>query len=129
MDNAICINFKFNLNFVGISPAPRRIPQIEFTFNIDVKCIVLVSAKDLGTDKEQSIKITATQKLNEEEIERMRKDAEMHAEEDKKRKEDVEAVNQADALVYSTEKLFKDFEVKVDSKELETVKGRVMELK
>ncbi len=59
----------------------------------------------------------------------MRKDAEMHAEEDKKRKEDVEAVNQADALVYSTEKLFKDFEGKVDSKELETVKGRVMELK
>ena len=116
-------------DLVGIPPAPRGIPQIEVAFDIDANGIVHVSAKDLGTDKEQSIKITATQKLNEEEIERMRKDAEMHAEEDKKRKEDVEAVNQADALVYSTEKLFKDFEGKVDSKELETVKGRVMELK
>lgn len=114
---------------VGIPPAPRGIPQIEVTFDIDANGIVHVTAKDLGTGKEQSIKITASQKLNEEEVEKMRKEAETHAEEDKKRKEDVETINQADTLVYSTEKLFKDFKGKVDSKELETVKGKIMELK
>ncbi len=116
-------------DLVGVPPAPRGIPQIEVTFDIDANGIVHVSAKDLGTGKEQSIKITASQKLNEEEVERMKKEAEAHAEEDKKRKEEIETINQADALVYSTEKLFKDFEGKVDSKELETVKGRIMELK
>jgi len=116
-------------DLVGIPPAPRGIPQIEVTFDIDANGIVHVTAKDLGTGKEQSIKITASQKLNEEEIEKMRKEAETHAEEDKKRKEDVEAINQADTLVYSTEKLFKEFEGKVDSKELDTVKGKIMELK
>ncbi|MBU3941959.1 MAG: Hsp70 family protein, partial [Nanoarchaeota archaeon] len=98
-------------------------------FDIDANGIVHVTAKDLGTGKEQSIKITASQKLNDEEVERMRKEAEQHAEEDKKRKEEVETINQADTLVYSTEKLFKDFEGKVDTKELETVKGKIMELK
>ena len=85
---------------VGIPPAPRGVPQIEVTFDIDANGIVHVTAKDLGTGKEQSIKITASQKLNEEEVEKMRKDAESHAEEDKKRKQDVETINQADTLVY-----------------------------
>jgi len=115
-------------DLVGIPPAPRGIPQIEVTFDIDANGIVNVSAKDLGTEKEQSIKITASQKLNEDEVERMRKEAEKHAEQDKKRKEEVDTINEADALVYSTKKTFKDFEGKVDSKELETVKGKIMEL-
>ena len=108
-------------DLVGIPPAPRGIPQIEVTFDIDANGIMHVSAKDLGTGKEQSIKITAPNKLNEEEVEKMKKDAEEHAEEDKKRKDEVETVNQADALVHSTKKLFKEFEGKVDGKELETV--------
>src|SRR3989338_6819747 len=87
-----------------------------------------VAAKDIGTGKEQSIRITAPNKLSEDEVERMQKEAEEHAEDDKKRKEDVETINQADALVYSTKKLFKEFEGKVDSKELEIVKGKIMEL-
>ncbi|MCK4521523.1 MAG: molecular chaperone DnaK [Nanoarchaeota archaeon] len=116
-------------DLVGIPPAPRGIPQIEVTFDIDANGIIHVSAKDLGTGKEQKIQITASQKLNEEDIDKMRKDAEAHAEEDKKRKEEIETINQADALVYSTEKLFKEFEGKVDKKEIEEVKGKVMELK
>jgi molecular chaperone DnaK len=115
-------------DLVGIPPAPRGIPQIEVTFDIDANGLIHVNAKDLGTSREQSIRITASQKLSEDEVERMRKDAEMHADEDKKRAESVETINQADALVYSTKKLFKDFEGKVDSKELETVKGKIMEL-
>ena len=115
-------------DLVGIPPAPRGIPQIEVAFDIDANGIIHVSAKDLGTGKEQSIKITASQKLSEDEIERMKKNAEEHAEEDKKRKEEAETINQADALVSSSKRLFKDFEGKVDSKELETVKGKIMEL-
>src|SRR3989338_741850 len=116
-------------DLIGIPPAPRGIPQIEVAFDIDANGILHVNAKDLGTGKEQSIRITASQKLSDEEIKRMQEEAEKHAEEDKKRKEEVETINNADNLVYSTERLFKDFEGKVDSKELETVKGRVMELK
>jgi molecular chaperone DnaK len=116
-------------DLVGIPPAPRGVPQIEVTFDIDANGILHVTAKDLGTKKEQSIKITAPNKLSDEEVERMQKEAEQHAEEDKKRKEEVETINSADTLVYSTEKLFKEFEGKVDNKELETVKGKVMELK
>ena len=115
-------------DLVGIPPAPRGVPQIEVSFDIDANGIVHVTAKDIGTGKEQSIRITATQKLSEEEIEKMRKEAESHADEDKKRKEEIETINEADNLVYSTKKLFKDFEGKVDNKELETVKGKVMEL-
>ncbi|MCB0330901.1 MAG: Hsp70 family protein, partial [Bdellovibrionales bacterium] len=89
---------------VGIPPAPCGIPQIEVTFDIDGNGIVHVSAKDLGTGKEQSIQITASSGLSEDEIERMVKDAELHAEEDKVRKEKVEARNNLDSLVYSTEK-------------------------
>ena len=116
-------------DLIGIPPAPRGIPQIEVTFDIDANGIVHVKAKDLGTGKEQSIKITASQKLNDDEIKRMQKQAEEHAGEDKKRKEEAETINQADSLVYSTEKLFKDFEGKVDNNELENVKGKIMELK
>jgi molecular chaperone DnaK len=116
-------------DLVGIPPAPRGIPQIEVTFDIDANGIVHVSAKDLGTGKEQSIKITATTNLSEEEVEKMRKEAESHADEDKKKKEEIETINQADALVYSSEKLFKDFEGKVDKKEVEGIKKEIAELK
>jgi len=116
-------------DLIGIPPAPRGIPQIEVTFDIDANGLVHVTAKDLGTGKEQSIRITATQKLSEEEIEKMRKEAEMHADEDKKRKDEVQTINEADALVYSSEKLFKDFEGKVNAKELEEVKKEISELK
>jgi molecular chaperone DnaK len=116
-------------DLVGIPPTPRGIPQIEVSFDIDANGILNVKATDLGTKKEQSIKITAPNKLSDEEVEKMKKEAESHAEEDKKRKDEVETINSADTLVYSTEKLFKEFEGKVDSKELETVKGKIMELK
>jgi molecular chaperone DnaK len=99
----------------GIPPAPRGLPQIEVTFDIDANGIVHVSAKDLGTGKEQSIKITASSGLTEEEIKRLVKDAEMHAEDDKKKKELAEARNHADTLIYSTEKTVKELGDKVDS--------------
>lgn len=93
---------KFELQ--GIPPAPRGVPQIEVTFNIDANGIVNVSAKDMGTGKEQSIKITASSGLTEEEIQEMVRDAEEHAAEDKLRRESVEAKNELDSLIYSTEK-------------------------
>jgi molecular chaperone DnaK len=96
-------------DLVGLPPAPRGVPQIEVTFDIDANGIVHVSAKDLGTGKEQSIKITASSGLNEEEIQKMVKDAEVHAAEDKTRKETVEARNQLDALIYSTEKSLAEY--------------------
>ena len=97
---------RFQLN--DIPPAPRGVPQIEVTFDIDANGIVKVSAKDLGTNKEQNITITASSNLKEDEIQAAIKEAEQHAEEDKKRKELVETKNQADNLVYSLEKLLKD---------------------
>jgi molecular chaperone DnaK len=100
---------------VGIPPAPRGIPQIEVTFDIDANGIVNVSAKDQATGKEQSIQITASSGLSPEEIDNLVKDAEMNAEEDKKKKELVEARNSADALIYSTEKSIKELGDKVDS--------------
>jgi molecular chaperone DnaK len=99
---------------VGIPPAPRGIPQIEVTFDIDANGIVSVSAKDMGTGKEQSIKITASSGLSEEEIERLVKDAEIHAEEDKKKRELIDARNMADSLIYSTEKSVKEVGDKLD---------------
>jgi len=102
---------------VGIPPAPRGVPQIEVSFDIDANGIVHVNAKDLGTGKEQSIKITASSGLSEAEIEKLVKDAEMHAEEDKRRKELIEARNQADTMVYSVEKNIKEFGDKVDAAE------------
>ncbi|MBI2650361.1 molecular chaperone DnaK [Candidatus Woesearchaeota archaeon] len=116
-------------DLIGIPPAPRGIPQIEVAFDIDANGILHVNAKDLGTGKEQSIRITASQKLSEDEIERMRKQAEEFADVDKKKKEEIETVNQADNLVYATEKLFKDFEGKVPEKEISEVKGKIIELK
>jgi molecular chaperone DnaK len=100
---------------VGIPPAPRGIPQIEVTFDIDANGIVNVSAKDQATGKEQSIQITASSGLSQEEIDNLVKDAEMHAEDDKKKKELVEARNSADSLIYSTEKSIKELGDKVDS--------------
>lgn len=112
-----------------IPMAPRGVPQIEVTFDLDANGILSVSAKDLGTGKEQSIRITASSGLSKEEIERMTKDAEMHAEEDKRRKEVVETRNSADAMVHATEKSLKDLGDKVDAatkanveKEIENVK-------
>ncbi|HIH32219.1 TPA: molecular chaperone DnaK [Candidatus Woesearchaeota archaeon] len=116
-------------DLIGIPPAPRGIPQIEVSFDIDANGIVHVAAKDLGTGKEQSIRITATQKLSEEEIERMRKEAEMHAEEDKKRKEEIEIINEADAVVYTSERLFEDMKGKVNDSKLDDVKKEIDELK
>ncbi|MCL6516343.1 molecular chaperone DnaK [Alicyclobacillus sp.] len=99
----------------GIPPAPRGVPQIEVTFDIDANGIVHVSAKDLGTGKSQAITITASSGLSKEEIDRMMKEAELHAEEDKKRREQAEIRNQADQLVYQTEKTMKDLGDKLDA--------------
>ena len=116
-------------DLVGIPPAPRGIPQIEVTFDIDANGIVHVSAKDLGTGKEQSIRITAPKKLAKEEIEKMVKDAEKFAAEDAKRKEEVELINQADTLVYATEKSLKDFGDKVSQAERADIEARLNDLK
>lgn len=114
---------------VGIPPAPRGVPQIEVTFDIDANGIVHVSAKDLGTGKEQSIKITASSGLSEEEIERLIKEAEMHADDDKQRKEMVETRNQADNLVYSTEKSLNELGDKVDGATRSEIESAVSDLK
>jgi molecular chaperone DnaK len=100
---------------VGIPPAPRGIPQIEVTFDIDANGIVNVNAKDQATGKEQSIQITASSGLTQEEIEKAVKEAELHAEEDKTKKDLIEARNHADALIYNTEKSLKDLGDKVDA--------------
>jgi len=114
---------------VGIPPAPRGVPQIEVTFDIDANGIVHVNAKDLGTGKEQSIKITASSGLSEAEIEKLVKDAEMHAEEDKRRKELIEARNHADSLVYSVEKNVKEFGDKVDAAEKSKIEDAIAKVK
>lgn len=116
-------------DLVGIPPAPRGVPQVEVSFDIDANGIVNVNAKDLGTGKEQSIKITASTNLSEEEIEKMRQDAEAHAEEDKKRMEDIETINHADTLVYSTEKMFSEMGDKVDKSKIEPVQKEIDALK
>ncbi|MCK5580694.1 MAG: molecular chaperone DnaK [Candidatus Omnitrophica bacterium] len=119
-------------DLVGIPPAPRGIPQIEVTFDIDTDGIVHVSAKDKGTGKEQSIRITAPTKLSDEDIEKMVKEADQYAEEDKKTKEEVELLNQANSLVYATEKSVKEYGDKVSAddkanieKELEALKEAI----
>jgi molecular chaperone DnaK len=116
-------------DLVGIPPAPRGVPQIEVTFDIDANGIVHVSAKDLGTGKEQSIRITAPKKLSKEEIEKMIKDAEKFATEDSKRKEEVEVINQADQLVYATEKSLKEFGDKISQTERADIEARINDLK
>ncbi len=112
-----------------IPPAPRGVPQIEVSFDIDANGIVHVGAKDLGTGKEQSIKITAPHKLSKDEVDRMVKDAERFSEEDKQRQEEVELRNQADALAYSTEKSLKDFGDKVPSSDRLAIEQRLNALK
>jgi molecular chaperone DnaK len=112
-----------------IPPAPRGVPQIEVGFDLDANGILHVSAKDLGTGKEQSIRITASSGLSEQEIERMKKDAEAHAEEDRKRKEVVEARNQADSLIYATEKSLRDLGDKVDAATKGSVEQEIQNLK
>ena len=109
----------------GIAPAPRGIPQIEVTFDIDANGIVHVSAKDLGTGKEQSMTITGGSALPKEEIDRMMKDAESHADEDKKRREEAEIRNSGDSLVYQTEKFLKDNEDKLKEGESAEKKSEV----
>jgi molecular chaperone DnaK len=118
---------KFEL--FGIPPAPRGIPQIEVSFDIDANGIVHVSAKDLGTGREQSIRITASSGLSEEEIKNLVKEAELHHEEDKKKKELVEARNQADSLIYTTEKTLADLGDKVDQATKADVEAHIQKLK
>lgn len=112
----------------GIPPAPRGVPQIEVEFDIDANGILNVVAKDKATGKSQSIKIEASSGLSKEEIEKMKKDAEMHAEEDKRKKELVEARNLADTLVYSTEKAMKDAGDKITEEEKKPVQEAIEEL-
>ncbi len=116
-------------DLVGIPAAPRGIPQVEVAFDIDANGIVHVSAKDLGTGKEQSIRITAPKKLSKEEIDKMVRDAEKFAAEDTKKKEEVELINQADTLAYSTEKSLKDFGDKVSQAERADIEARLNDLR
>jgi molecular chaperone DnaK len=118
---------RFHLD--GIAPAPRGIPQIEVTFDIDANGILNVRAKDLGTGKEQKVTITASTTLNKDEVQRMVKDAEAHAEEDRKRKEEVEARNQADSLVYQAEKVLKDNADKIDAAIRSEVESKIEPVK
>ncbi len=116
-------------DLVGIPPAPRGIPQVEVTFDIDQNGIVHVSAKDKGTGKEQSIKITAPNKLSDAEIEKMVKEAEKFADQDKQKKEEVETVNMANSLVYATEKSLKDYADKVPATDKENIEKELASLK
>jgi molecular chaperone DnaK len=114
---------------VGIPPAPRGVPQIEVTFDIDANGIVNVSAKDTATGKEQSIQITASSGLTKEEIDSAIKDAELHSEDDKKKKDLIDARNHADSLMYATEKSLKDLGEKVDAETRGKVEAAMGDLK
>jgi molecular chaperone DnaK len=119
---------KFNLD--SIPPAPRGVPQIEVSFDIDANGILHVSAKDLGTGKEQKITITASSGLSKDEIEKMRKNGELHADEDRKRKEELESRNEADSAIYRTEKMMKDNAAKIsaaDKEKLDAAANKVKE--
>jgi molecular chaperone DnaK len=116
-------------NLVGIPPAPRGVPQVEVTFDIDANGIVSVSAKDLGTGKQQSIKITAPKKLSKEEIDKMIREAESLAADDAKKKEEVELTNQADTLAYTVEKSLKDYGDKVSQAERADIEAKLTDLK
>jgi molecular chaperone DnaK len=116
-------------DLVGIPPAPRGVPQIEVTFDIDANGIVNVSAKDKGTGKEQQIRIQASGGLNDAEIERMVKEAEEHAEEDRKRKEQIEARNHADSLIYTTEKSLKEYGDKVAPSDRQAIESAISDLR
>ena len=116
-------------NLEGIPPAPRGVPQIEVTFDIDASGILNVSAKDLGTGKEQKITITASTKLSEEEIEKMIQDAKKHEEEDKKRREEIEIKNNADSLIYSTEKSIAELGDKLSAEQKEKAQSAISALR
>ena len=118
-----------NFQLTGIPAAPRGVPQIEVKFDIDANGIVNVSAKDLGTNKSQSITITSNTNLTDEEIEKMRKEAEEHAEEDKKRKEEADLVNDAEQLVFQTEKSIKDLGDKITDDEKKETEDLIKDLK
>lgn len=113
----------------GIAPAPRGIPQIEVTFDIDANGIVNVSAKDLGTGKEQKITITASSNLSKDDIDKKVKEAEEFAQQDKKKKENIEVKNNADQMVYQTEKLMKDLEGKISEDEKKDIEAKLADLK
>ena len=114
---------------VGIPPAPRGVPQIDFTCDIDANGIINVSAKDKGTGKEQSITITSSTKLSDEEIEKKVKEAEMNAEEDKKKQEEIEVRNNADSMIYTAEKTTEDLKDQIDSETKDKIDGLVAELR
>ena len=118
---------KFQL--VGIPPAPRGVPQIEVTFDIDANGILNVSAKDLGTGREQKITITSSSGLSKDEVERMTKEGELHAEEDRRYKEEVEVKNHADAMVYSTEKMLKEHRDKISDADAKSIESAIEEAK
>ena len=113
----------------GIPPSPRGLPQVEVAFDIDANGILNVKAKDKATNKEQSIRIEASSGLSKEEIDKMTKDAEIHAEDDKKKKEKIEVKNNADTLVYSTEKLLRDSGDKIKEEDKKSIEEKVEALK
>jgi molecular chaperone DnaK len=116
-------------DLVGIPPAPRGVPQIEVAFDIDANGIVHVSAKDLGTGKEQKIRIESSSGLNDQDIDRMVKEAELHAEEDKKEREKAEVRNEADSMIYSTEKNIKDLGDKVNEADKSKAEEAIADLR
>ena len=113
----------------GIPPSPRGIPQIEVSFDLDANGILSVSAKDKATNKEQSIRIEASSGISEDEIEKMKKEADSHAEEDKKKKDLIDAKNMADTLVYTTEKTLKDHGDKVNDNDKKEINEKIEALK
>ena len=125
MDNTTLGRFQL----VGIPPAPRGIPQIEVTFDIDANGIINVSAKDMGTGKEQAITITASTKLSDEEIDQKVKEAEMHAEDDKKKQEEIEVRNNADSMIYTAEKTIEELKEKISDDEKTNIENSVKELR
>ncbi len=118
-----------NFNLEGIPPAPRGVPQIEVTFDIDANGILHVTAKDLGTGKEQKVRIDAASGLSKEEIEKMRREAEAHAEEDRRVREETAVRNEADSLVYQLEKALKEYGDKMKADDREKIEGLIKELK
>ncbi|MBI5627451.1 MAG: Hsp70 family protein [Candidatus Rokubacteria bacterium] len=114
-------------HLVGIPPAPRGVPQIEVTFDIDANGILNVSAKDTATGKQQNITITASSTLTKDEIERMKKEAEAHAAEDARRREEIELRNQTDSLVYSTERILRDHGEKITAEDKQAIEGALGE--
>ncbi|MDP2736616.1 MAG: molecular chaperone DnaK [bacterium] len=113
----------------GIPPAPRGVPQVEVSFDIDANGILNVKAKDKATNKEQKITITSSSGLSKEEVEKMKKEAELHAEEDKKKREQIETKNQAEAVIFQTEKLIKDTGDKIKPEELKELQDKIEDLK